>query len=893
MRTLLRLVLRLFPDDTNGILREDMEETFMDGYRRSPSPLRYAYGELWGLFRNGAAERVRGWSGRGLQETGGSTGPVGTSPTGPGRSPRDGVLSTLRDDLRLAFRKLSRSVGFTTAAVLTLALGIGATVAMFSILQAALLRSLPYPDSQELALGRATFDGRMNMTSSFPDYLSHKEGSEAFEVMAAVFSPQRYTLTGQDTPVRVSAHWVTGNFFDALGVEPAMGRTFLPEEGEPAGADVVVISYGLWQRWFGGDPGAVGRTLDVAGRNNTVIGVMPADFRFMYDIDLWAPVRMGMFDTEGRRSHSWQVVGRLRDGVTLEGAQAQMDVISAQLEEAYPESHEGKGMRFVPLGEGLAENYRPGLLLLMGATTLLLLIACGNVAGLLAAKATARKVELSVRSALGASRTVLLRQLLVESLVIALLAGVLGSFLAVLIQRATLAALPLDLLGVREVGLNGFMLSFALLVSIGTALLFGTGPAFTASRTQPAEELRGSRTSTGGRKGGRTRGGLVVAQVALSVVLLTGSGLLIRSFVELRAVDLGFETENLITATLSINAAKYEDPAARTRFFQGVMEDVGAMPGVEAVSFTNKIPILHRWTDWLVWDVDNPPSAEEDGVFTYSRTVMPGYFEALGISVLKGRDHSLDDGPREEPYLVLSQSAADALFPGQDPLGRRVGVFNGMRDGHYEVLGVVPDFRVTSVDRDPRPQMYFSHITFPNTVMNLMARVHGDPVALVSAIRQAVLDRDADVPLENVSTMETIVANSISGSWTLSLATALFAVTALILSLTGLYAVLAFYVGRRTREIGLRVALGATGARVSGMVLKRGLVLVGAGLVLGVLGAGVAARVLQSQLYQVGTLDPLTFASVAVGFVVAGVSASLLPARRATRVDPVRAMQVE
>jgi putative ABC transport system permease protein len=893
MRTLLRALLRLFPDDVDGILREEMEETFMDGYRRSPAPLRYAYRELWSLFRNGAAERARSCSGRSEQEAGGSTRPVVASPNDPGRPRGDGILSTLRDDLRLAFRKLSRSLGFTTTAVLTLALGIGATVAMFSILQAALLRSLPYPDSQELALGRATFDGRVNMTCSFTDYLSHKEGSDAFEVMAAVLGPQRYTLTGRDIPIRVSAHWVTGNLFDALGVEPAMGRTFLPEEGEPGGADVVVISQGLWQRWFGGDPGVVGKTLDVAGMHNTVIGVMPASFRFMYDSDLWAPVRMGMFDTEGRRSHSWQVAGRLRDGVTLERAQAQMDVISAQLEEAYPESHAGKGMEFVPLGEGLAENYRPGLLLLMGATTLLLLIACGNVAGLLTAKATARRVELSVRSALGASRTVLIRQLLAESLIIALLAGVLGCFLAVLIQRATLAAVPLDLLGVREVGMSGAMLFFALAVSLGTAILFGTGPAFTASRTQPAEELRGSRTSTGGRKGDRTRGGLVVVQVALSVVLLTGSGLLIRSFVELRAVELGFETENLVTANISIDGAKYEDRASRTRFYQGVIEDVQAMPGVEAASFTNKIPILHRWTDWSIWDLDNPPSAEEDRLFAYSRVVMPGYFETLGVRVLRGRDHSLDDGPREEPYVVISESAADALFPGQDPVGRRIGVFNGMGDGSYEVLGVVADFRITSVDREPQPQMYFSHVTSPNTVMQLMAKVQGDPTALVGAIRQAVLDRDPDVPLENVSTMKAIVADSISGSWTLSLATALFAVTALLLSLTGLYAVLAFYVGRRTREIGIRVAFGATGRRVSGMVLKRGMVLVGAGLVLGVLGAGVTARLLQSQLYQVGTLDPLTFASVAVGFVVAGVSASLLPARRATRVDPVRAMQVE
>ncbi|MGW8266911.1 MAG: ABC transporter permease [Longimicrobiales bacterium] len=893
MRTVLRLLLRLFPDDVDGILRGEMEETFLDGYRASSSRLRFAGRELLSLFRNGLGERVRRGSGRVSRGVAGSQGEGGSSPGPHHRSSPVSLASTLRDDLRLALRKLSRSLGFSAAAVLTLAVGIGCTVAMFGILEAALLRSLPYPDPRELALGRATFQGRVNMTCSFPDYLSHKEGSDAFEEMAAVFSPQRYTLTGGEVPVRVAAHWVTANFFGALEVPPALGRTFLPEEGEPDGPDVVVISHGLWQRWFGGDPGVVGKTLTMAGVPTTVIGVMPASFRFMYDSDLWAPVRMGMFDTEGRRSHSWQVVGRLRDDVTLEEAQAQMDVISAQLAEAYPESHTGKGMGFVPLGEGLAENYRPGILLLMGATTLLLLIACGNVAGLLAARATARRVELSVRSALGASRRVLVRQLLVESLLIALLAGVLGSFLAFWIQRATLAAVPLELLGVRDVGLSGGMLSFALVASLTTALLFGTGPAFSASRAEPAEELKGSRTSTGGRKGGRTRGALVVAQVALSVVLLTGSGLLIRSFVRLRAVDLGFRTNDLVTANVSISEIKYEDPASRTRFFQGVLDDVRALPGVTSAAFTNKIPILHRWTNWFIWDADNPPEVQEDRLSTYSRTVLPGYFETLGIPVLRGRDNSLDDGSRAEPYLVISQSAAEALFPGQDPVGRRIGVFNGMGEAVYEVLGVVADFRITSVDREPRPQMYFSHSTYPNTTMHLMARTGGDPGSLVAEIRRAVRERDPDVPLENVSTMEEIVGNSIAASRTLSIATALFAVTALFLSLTGLYAVLAFHVGRRTREIGIRAAFGATGASLSGMVVRRGLALVALGLLLGILGAGAAARALRSQLYQVGPLDPGTFGCVAGGFLVVGALAALLPARRAARVDPVRAMQVE
>ena len=794
----------------------------------------------------------------------------------------------------MALRKLSKSLGFSTAAVLTLAVGIGATVAMFSILEAALLRSLPYPEPGELVLGRATFEGEVNMTCSFPDYVDHKEGSSAFEVMAAVLPPlQRYTLTGKDVPERVGAQWVTADFFDALGVAPAMGRSFIPEEGEPNSSDVVVISHGLWRRWFGGNPQVVGKVLNVAGMQATVIGVMPAGFRFMNDTDLWAPVRVGMFDTEGRRSHSWQVVGRLKDGVTLEQAQSQMDVISAQLAEAYPESHDGKGMGFVPLGEGLAENYRPGILLLMGATTLLLLIACGNVAGLLAARATARKVELSLRAALGASRGVLVRQLFVESLLLALLAGIGGSLLALWLQRITLAAVPLDLIGLREVGLSGPMLLFALAISLGTALLFGTGPALTASQADPAEELRGGRTTTGGKKGGLARGGLVVAQVALSVILLVGSGLLIRSFIELQSVDLGFQTENLITANVSLNAGKYEDLPSRTRFFQGVMGDVEAMPGVESASFTHMIPIRHRWTNWYIWDADSPPETQEERLSTYSRVVMPGYFETLGIPVLRGRDHLLEDEVREEPYLVISQSAAEALFPDQDPIGRRITVFNGMGENNYEVLGVVADFRITSVDREPRPQMYYSHATRPYPGMNLVVKAQGDPAVLISSIRRAVLDRDPDVPLERVSTMTEIVSNSISETRVLSLATALFAITALLLSLTGLYAVLAFYVGRRAREIGIRVAFGATGGHVMGMVLNRGLVLVGVGLGLGLLGAGASARVLQSQLYQVGTMDPLTFGGVAVGFVVVGVLASLLPARRATRVDPVRAMQVE
>lgn len=881
MRYIVRLLILIFPEDLDGILRSEMEETFLDGYRHAASPIRFAFRELWSLLKAGAGERlarrrpVRGqW-------------PLG--PTGP-----FSLLSALKADLRLALRRLRKDPGFSAATCLTLAVGIGATVAMFSILDAALLRALPYPEPEELVLGSATFDGEMNMSCSFPDYIDHRDGSDAFEVMAAMLpNLHRQTITGGDRPERAGVHWVTHDFFDALQIAPVLGRGFSSADSERGATEVAVISHAFWQRWFGGDSDVLGRTVTVGGYPTTVVGVMPAGFRFRNDTDIWAPVRLGVMDTEARRSHSWQAVGRLRDGVSLAEAQAQIDVISAQIARAYPESHEGKGMGFVSLGESLAEGYRPSLLVLMGATALLLLIACGNVAGLLAARATTRRVELSVRAALGAGRGTLARQLLVESLLLATLSGVGGTMLALWLQRIVLSAFPLDLLGVQQVGLSGPTLAAALVVSLATALLFGVAPALTGSQANPAEELRGGARTTGGGKGGRARGGLVVAQVALSVVLLTGASLLIQSFVRLRAVDVGFQTENVITGRLALPQSEYPSAESRGRFFQDMLEDVEAMPGVLSASFIDMVPIQDRYRNWYVWDTNNPPQDEERSVSTYSRTVMPGYFETMGITLLRGRDHEVGDGVRAEPYLVISESAAEAVFPEQDPIGRRITVFNGSENHDYEVLGVVGDIRANFVSADPSPVMYFGHGTWGPGGMSLIVRSQGDPNALVAWIRQAVLARDPDVPLASVTTMTEIISKSISEALVLSVATALFAITALLLSLTGLYAVLAFHVARRTQEIGIRVAFGATSTRVLKMVMGKGLVLVGSGLVLGLGGAWASTRLLRNQLYQVGTTDPFTFASVAVGFLAVGTFACLVPGRRATRVDPVRAIQVE
>jgi predicted permease len=578
----------------------------------------------------------------------------------------------------------------------------------------------------------------------------------------------------------------------------------------------------------------------------------------------------------------------------MEQAQAQVDVISAQLTEAYPESHQGKGLLLTPLDEALVEDYRPSLLVLMGATGLLLLIACGNVAGLLVARITVRKVELSVRSALGASRARLLRQLFAESILMAALAGCFGAVLALWLQRVILTLMPIEQLGIQEVGLSGPMLAFAVLISLGTALVFGTGPALAASRADPAADLKSGTRSSHGGSAGRMRGGLVVLQVALSMVLLIGSGLLLRSFVRLVAVDVGFRTENLLTARVQISSVAYGDRDSRSQFFNGLFDDIRAMPGVESVSAINKLPIASPWMNWYAWDPGNPPETSDDRVSSFARWVLPGYFETMGVPVLQGRDHQDRDHEYPLPLLVINESMAEALFPGQDPIGRQLSIFNAINDPFtVEVLGVVSDFRVTSLDQAPLPQMYFSHNTMPDISMSLVVRASGDLASLVGPIRLALQERDSDVPLANVATMRDILGDSISTNRVISVAMAAFAALALFLAMTGLYGVLAYYVARRTHEIGIRMAFGADPARIMLSVLRRGMALVGAGLVVGCLGALGASRLLQWQLYQMTATDPVTYGAVTACFVAVGILACLLPARRATRIDPVEAFEVE
>lgn len=817
-----------------------------------------------------------------------------TSPARGGYGP-ESLLGALRVDLRLAVRRLARSPGHALTTVATLTIGIAGTVAIFSVLDAALFQALPYPAADELVYGRTTFDGRVNPTSSYPDYIDYRDRSDAFQSLSLIRSGvQSQTITGGERPERVAVNWVTVDLFETLAVEPELGRRFATGEAEPGTEWVAMLSHGFWQRYLGGSPEAVGSTLVMDGFAHTVVGVTPAGFRFRNDADLWLPIRDGDMDTRGRTSHSWNIVGRLRTGVPLEQAQEQVAVIAGQLSEAYAETHEDKALLLTPLGQALAESYRPGLLLLMAATAILLLIACSNVAGLILAGATTRRTELSLRSALGASRGRLVRQLFAESLMTAAVAGALGSAFALSLQRLLLTFMPLDLLGVRDIGLSKPMLGFAVAVSVGTAVLFGVGPALTATRVSPADDLRsGVRHSSKGRAG-RVRAGMVVVQVALAVVLLSGSGLMLRSFLGLRGVDVGFDTDNLLVAGVALPMAEYSDSEARLQFFRALAEDVESLPGAESASFVNMVPLLHRYMDWSIWDPENPPSDDEDNPGAFSRTVLPGYFETMGIPILRGRDHEYRDAEDTERRIVLSESLAEALFGGEDPLGRRVSVFNSVDDPLlYEVIGVVGDIRMTALADEPLPQMYFGYASWPNTTMNMVVRAGSDAVAMIRPLRDGISRRDPDVLVTYASTMQEIVADSWWGRRLLSYTVAAFALVAVLLSIGGLYGILAFQVACRTYEIGIRVALGATRSKVSESVLFDGLVLVGAGLAVGLPAALAVTGLLRWQLFGVEPADPATYAGVALCFLFVAGLACLVPTRRALRIDPVRALNTE
>lgn len=816
-------------------------------------------------------------------------------------------MDTLWIDIRQAFRALARSPGFSIVAVLTLALGIGATTGVFSVLHAVLLRSLPYPEPDRLVLGRRTQDGRVGAWISMLDSLDYEEQAGSFSSLAASpWGSFRVPSTGDGLPEQVSTQVVSSNLFSTLGLTPVLGRSFTSEDGLPAAKgkaparapevepSVAIISFGHWHRRFGGSPEVLGRTLTLRGQSLTVVGVMPEGFRFREAADIWVP--MNRDPREERRFHDWLVVGRLKPGVEVAAAQAEFDAISERLARLYPDSNKGKGVSLAPLHEALVDNLRPQILLIMAAVSLMLLIASGNVASLLLARGVTRRSEIAMRVALGASRRRLVAQLVTESVVLGLVGGLAGLALAIALQRALPALLALDALSAAPLRLDWRMLSFALAVSLLTGVLVGLVPALRGSRAAPFEELKGggTRTATSG-SGARFRMALVTAQVTISLVLLIGSSLLVRSFAKLVRTDLGFDPDNVLTASFSLPPQPYVSDEARARFFAELLAEVRALPGVTAAGMIDRLPIASPGGDIYVWTPDNPPAERGLGQTALYRRVMPGYFAAMRMPLLAGRD--LEEGDRigAPPVMVKNQTMARTLFADGSPLGRKVVVdVPGVDEPvTFDVVGIVGDARLSRVGSEPYLTMYHSYAQFPRPSLSLVIRGGAAPDGITDALRKLVWRRDKNIPVEELETMKHTIRTSTLTQQTLTGTVTSFSLLALLLAAVGLVGVLAYQVNQRQHELGIRLALGAGQGHVLATALRQGLAVTGIGLAVGVVTGLALTRLMAGLLFEVAPTDPTSFVAAAACLIVVALAACLVPALRALAVQPVRALRYE
>ncbi len=805
------------------------------------------------------------------------------------------VIGDAGHDARIALRSLRKQPAFVLAVLLTLGIGIGGNVAMFGVLDVSVFRGLPYPEADRLVLGRVTYEGEVQGTVSGPDFFDTRDQSTLLAGLSAITPfPVLVTVTGSGTPERVSAPLVSSGFFTTLGVGVTAGRTFTADEGEPGSPDVVMLSHAYWQRRFGGDPDVVGTAITMDGTPHTVVGVAQPGVRLLVDADAWRPIKRGQNWAAARQFHNFLLVGRLAPDVAIDAAQAEIDVISAQLADAYPDSNREKGMHLTPLREALNEGYTSQLTLLSAAVLLLLLVACANVAGLLVVRGAARRSELAVRSVMGAGSGRLARQLLTENGLLALGSAAVGVVLALWLQRGILAFLQMDGLTPAEASLSPRMLLGAVVLTLVTMALFGALPAFRVARSEPANDLRSGRRTAGGRRAGRLQSAMVVLQVAVTAVLLVGSGLLLRSFSEVRGVDPGFDPGRLLTAEVALPSGEYQDVSRRAQFFEQLSEQVSALPSVSAVGLINRLPVRDGGGNVRV----APPERwNEAGVFerlAYQRMVLPGYFDALGIPVVSGRDVARTDDRGSPNVMMISASLADDLFPDTNPVGRTLGVDVGEPEPWTaEVIGIVGDVVPSSLDSGTDYAMYFSYRQRSPSAMRVAIRTRAEDAGLVPAVRDILGSLDSNVPLSGVAMMDDVLDASVADRRSIMTTLAAFSAVAVLLAVIGLYGLMAYHVSRRIHEIGVRMALGASVASVAGGIVRRGLALVAVGLALAIPLSLIAGRLIRQMLFSVGGADPVTYLGVAAFFLGVTALACVLPARRAARVDPAEAFRAE
>jgi putative ABC transport system permease protein len=804
-------------------------------------------------------------------------------------------MSSVWGHVRFAFRSFRRNPGFAIATVLVLGIGVGAVSLMFSTFNTVVLQPLPFAEPERLVWVWSLAPGDRPNSTSYLDYRDYQAGTSGFESLAAfmLFTDPRI-LTGGDEAERVSAFHVSANLFSTLGVSPQVGRGFRADEEETGQDRVAVLSHAFWQRRYGGDPGVVGSTVVLDGQTVEIVGVMPAGYDFPAGADVWLPLQRSAGYASGRGNNNFFVVGRLRQGVSLRQAQAQLEVVARNLADAYPGTKDGWGVRAVSLHERYFGSARALILTLMAIVALVPLVAAANVASLFLARALSRRTELATRLALGASRAALVRQLVVESLVVAVLGGALGLALAYEGGEALRVMAPATLPRLGSIRVDGNVAAFTIFASLILVPLFGIVPAIRGTNIGIAEALKvGGARGAGGHRT-RFRNGLVVAQVALSVTLLLASGLLVRSFLKLQRVDLGFRAENLLTFRAQLPAFKYRTPAEVQQVWDGLLQRLEALPGVRAAGAVDRLPFIGRgpWNE--VWAEGHPPASAADAQGATRRFVSDGFFSAMGIPLLAGRTFEVTDGPDRPPVTVVNETLARQFFPGEDPIGKTL-VLDWSPPVKLSVVGVAGDVSELGAGTALAPTFYLPARAMALTDMSVLVRTTADPLRAVGSVRGTVNAVDHDIPLSSVRTMAERVSTTLAQPRFRSAMVMLFALVSLILSAIGLYGVLAYFVRQRSREIGVRLALGAGQGAVRRLVILRGMALVGAGSALGVVGGFAAARVIRGQnwLYGIGAVDPLTVGGVICSLAAVAFIACLVPAIRAARMDPAEVMRAE
>ena len=805
-------------------------------------------------------------------------------------------MAIILNDIKYAFRQLIKSPGFTAVAVLTLAFGIGANTAIFSVANSVLLRPLPYKDSDRLVMLWSTRiqEGRRGQPSPL-DFVTWRRESSSFESMGAI-RPQSLILTGHGEPVKLRAGRISLDFFQTLGLVPCLGRAFDAKEYLPGAGRVAMLSHGLWRNRFGSDPETIGRSVRLGDESFTVVGILP-DIR-QYPVDdtaVWIPLELNESQPDER--HFLFVVGRLTDDKNITEAQADINTIATKLEQQFPQSHTGYRVNIIPFRDSFIGPMRPVLTVLFGAVGFVLLIACSNVANLLLARASARSKEISIRVALGASRWRLTRQMLAESCMLALAGGILGVVFASVGVYLLLANIPAELplpSFIKNIGLDWRVLGFTVLLSMVTGIIFGIFPALRASGVSPNSVLKeGERTNTVGYGQSRLRSTLIVAELALTMILLVAAGLLMKNVIQLQRTEPGLNSDNVLVMNISLPAAKYGQSDQKIAFYRETLERVRMLPGVNYAGVINNLP-FRGWTGFNFTIEGRPALLPGQVPEANERVVSCGYFQAMGIPLLKGREFTDREGPDAEPVVMVNHAMVQRYFPNEDPIGRRIRP--GGSDSSapwYTIVGIVGDVLHFGLDKRPQAEIYKLNTQDPWLGMTLVVRTKSEPLGMASAVKQQIWSVDPEQPISGISDMTHVLSDSLWQARILTYIQGVFGVVALLMAAVGLYGVVSQSVTSRMHEFGVRVALGAERIDIFKLVLRQGLKLVFVGSVIGLIGAIVLTKSLTVVLRNISPTDPVVYIAITVFLAAVTLLACYIPARRAAKTDPMEALRYE